>query len=629
MKTSSIQAFKTFAITLLGCGFLTAASTPPAPLSRLADASGENRGYRTDRLIAVMKSPSSAMVKSMGSFAKAEASALAKLSRDEDLTLTKTFSVNDDGASYAVFNIDESRDNVEDAIARLHQNPDVAHVQPDYIYRASLAPNDPSYGRLWGLKNTGQTTPRDHGSQSLYSTANPGTSGRDMGLETAWNKITDCSSVTVAVVDTGIKLDHDDLKDNLWTNGSNQHGYDFINNDTDPSDDQGHGTHVAGTIGARGNNSIGTTGVCWRVKLMAVKVLGADGSGSTSTIASGINYARTNGAQIINMSLGGSGTDSALNTAVTNASNAGVLLVVAAGNDGLSNNSAPTYPCNINVANLICVGAVDQSFGLASFSNYSTTYVHIGAPGTNILSSAMNTWNATEVPVSMQTSAWEKSPGGSIGADGTYLQFPADWDGSTKIYPDSANDYAYQEFDFSGADGAVLTTTIRGATLSGDTMKIYAANATGMDPVTAGASTPLESYTGSTQGQTYTERIDIQGCVNTSTCTIGFYLTSNASGNTIGYRMGGMKLDLKITSTQGMDSYNGTSMATPHVAGLAALVKAYNPNFTATDLKNSIVTTGLVLPALASRFSRSSVANAPGALGFIDAPTGVTMTLQP
>lgn len=626
MKNNSFRFARSLFIAAVSSVILTGAGMQTLPFTKISVRNPE-RNYRTDRVIAVMKSPSTASIKAMGSFAKAEASSLEKLSRDEGLSLTKTFTVDDVGSSYAVFSIDESRDSVEDAIERLQQNPDVASVQPDYIYRASLAPNDPSYGRLWGLKNTAQTATRDHGTQSLYTTSNPGTSGRDMGLETAWNKVTDCSSVIVAVIDTGVKLDHDDLKDNLWTNTSNQNGYDFINNDTDPSDDQGHGTHVAGTIGARGNNGIGTTGVCWRVKIMAVKVLDEDGSGSTAAIAAGINYARTNGAHIINMSLGGSGTDTAMTNAVVNASNAGILVVVAAGNDGRNNSSSPTYPCNTNAANLICVGAVDQSFNLAGFSNYSTNYVHIGAPGTNILSTAMNTWNPTEITAPMGPSDWETSTPARLAANGTYLQTPADWDGSTKNYVESADDYAYQVFDFTGADGAIMSMTVVGAASSGDNMYLFAADTTGT-PMSVGAA-PFAGFTGSTGATPIKEYMDVRGCSNTSTCSIAVNFKSDAAGNNIGYRLGAIKLDLKITSLRGLDSYNGTSMATPHVAGLAALVKAYNPNFTAADLKNAILTTGTSVTALTSRFARGSVANAPGALGFVDAPTGVTMTVQP
>src|SRR5580765_4698440 len=126
-----------------------------------------------------------------------------------------------------------------------------------------------------------------------------------MGVRSAWATTTG-GDVTVAIVDTGAQLDHPDLAPNLWTNPADgSHGYDFVNHDDDPADDNGHGTSIAGIVGARGNNRIGVTGVAWRVKLMIVKVLGADGTGSEGDVAAGILYAVRNGARIINLSMSG------------------------------------------------------------------------------------------------------------------------------------------------------------------------------------------------------------------------------------------------------------------------------------------------------------------------------------
>lgn len=631
MKISMHRLIPALSIAVMSSVFLTGAGVPPQPMTSLVPTRFQGN-FRTDRVIARLKSPSKNMIQAAGSLAKAEAQTLDKLRQDEGLSIAKTFSLADSSSAtersqYAVLNIDEARDSVEDVIERLNKNPDVALAQPDYIYRTTVAPNDPSYGSLWGLKNTGQTMTRSHATQSLYTTENPGTSGRDMGLEAAWDKVTDCSNVVVAVLDTGVKLDHDDLKDNLWTNVSGDHGYDFINSDTDPSDDFGHGTHVAGTIGARGNNTLGTTGVCWRVKIMAVKVLDENGTGSTSGIISGIEFATTNGAHIINMSLGGHGSfDSLYNSAVTMAANAGVLLVVAAGNDGSNNGTDPVYPCNFSAANLICVGAVDQSFNRAGFSNYSTSSVHIGAPGTNILSTAMNSWNPTEMTVPMGASDWTTSNPANLAANGTYLRIPGNFDGSTNLYDASVDDHAYQVLDFTGANGAVLSLSVLGSSVDeNDYVSFHAANTTG-NPT---GSAPFSGLYGSTGGATETFYAYFRGCTNTATCSFGIRFRSNATAEDIGYRIGAIKLDMQIISTQGLDSYNGTSMATPHVAGLAALLKAYNPNFTASDLKNAILTKGQAVPGLSPFFKTGAVVNAPSALTYVDPPTGVTATVDP
>ncbi len=276
---------------------------------------------------------------------------------------------------------------VEQAVKAYANDPNVEYAQPNYIYHALAIPTDPQYGQLWAAKNTGQTI-----SSGTYS-PNFGTAGADMNLESAWDIQSDCSSVVVAVVDTGINYNSQDLSANMWT-GNTNHGQNFATDGAagDPMDLSGHGTHVAGIIAAAAN-SVGGVGVCWNAQLMAVRVLEAAGYGYTSSIVAGINYAVANGAKVINMSLGGGYYDAAMNTAITNAQTAGVLVVVAAGNSASNNDAAGSevYPCNYTQANLICVAALDQNYALAYFSNFGVTNVDVGAPGTNIYS----TWAGT------------------------------------------------------------------------------------------------------------------------------------------------------------------------------------------------------------------------------------------
>ena len=159
------------------------------------------------------------------------------------------------------------------AIQAYQTDPNVEYAQPNYIYHAAAIPNDASYGQLWGMNNTGQVI-----SNPAYTANNPGTIGFDIDAESAWDQITDCRSAVVAVLDTGINYTHQDLTGNLWDgsgSGFPNHGFDFIDNDNDPMPTGGgedHGTHVAGTIGATGNNSIGVAGVCWRASIMSVRV---------------------------------------------------------------------------------------------------------------------------------------------------------------------------------------------------------------------------------------------------------------------------------------------------------------------------------------------------------------------
>ena len=177
---------------------------------------------------------------------------------------------------------------VASAIAALQANPAVAYAEPNWIYHAEALPNDPRYSQLWGLAK--------------------------IGAPAAWNRTTGSAGVKVAVVDTGIATDHPDLSANVVP------GFDFVQGDSDPRDFNGHGTHVAGTIGARGNNAIGVTGVNWQVSLMPVRVLDGSGSGSNANVAAGFAYACSHGAVIVNASLGGGGYSTAMRDTLASAS---------------------------------------------------------------------------------------------------------------------------------------------------------------------------------------------------------------------------------------------------------------------------------------------------------------------
>jgi subtilisin family serine protease len=278
----------------------------------------------------------------------------------------------------------DARQTMAQALAAYRNDPDVEYAQPNYIYRATAAPNDTQYGQLWALKNFGQAI-----GTATYTPAS-GTPGADINVEKAWDLITDCSSVVVAVVDTGVNYTHEDLAGNMWNGGPGfpNHGTDFVSNDNDPMDLNGHGTHVAGIIGAAGNNGTGTTGVCWKASIMAVRVLNAAGSGTTASVIQGVGFAVSQGAKVINMSLAGGGAfDQAFSGAITNARANDVAVVVAAGNEANNNDAGGArYPCNFTHSNLTCVAALDQNYALASFSNWGAASVDVGAPGTNILS---------------------------------------------------------------------------------------------------------------------------------------------------------------------------------------------------------------------------------------------------
>ena len=223
----------------------------------------------------------------------------------------------------------------------------------------------------------------------------PGTADADIDGPEAWDTETGSSDVVVAVVDSGVTYDHPDLAPNMWSNPGeipgngidddgngfidDVRGWDFIGVDNDPFDLNLHGTHVAGTIGAKGDNNQGITGVDWDVSLMALRALDNYGSGSNAGITAAFNYAGDNGADVVNASLNGTGFSQAMLDSINAAPN--TLFVAAAGNNATNNDTTtPRYPCNYVAPNNICVAATNSNDGLASFSNVGATSVDLAAP---------------------------------------------------------------------------------------------------------------------------------------------------------------------------------------------------------------------------------------------------------
>ena len=286
----------------------------------------------------------------------------------------------------------------------------VRYVEPDRVVTATAIPNDPSFNRLWGLNNTAQTG---------------GLSNADIDAPAAWDVTTGSRSVVVAVVDTGIDYNHPDLAANVWRNPretagdgidndangfvDDVYGWNFASNTANVFDDNSHGTHVAGTIGAVGNNGSGITGVNWQVSIMGLKFLDASGSGTTSAAIAALNYAtmmrRTHGVNIVatNNSWGGGGGSTALRDAITAGGNAGILCIAAAGNESSNNDSVGSFPANSVGTSGISVAATDSSNRLASFSNYGATSVQVAAPGVGIYSTTPNNSYASYSGTSMAT----------------------------------------------------------------------------------------------------------------------------------------------------------------------------------------------------------------------------------
>lgn len=283
-------------------------------------------------------------------------------------------------------------DTVPQAMAKLSQMEGIVEIaEADHILSVQATPSDPSFPQLWGMNNTGQSA---------------GMADADIDAPEAWDLHTGSRSVLVAVIDTGIQANHPDLAANLWThpgeiaaNGVDDdnngyiddvRGWDYVNWDNDPSDDHGHGTHCAGTIGAVGNNGQGVSGVCWQVSLMGLKFLNASGNGYESDAAEAILYATALGAKVTSNSYSGSVFSQTLKNALDAAGQAGVVNVAAAGNSGGNIDLFAEYPAAYDSPNLISVAATTRTDALASYSNYGLETVDLAAPGSDILSTIPN-----------------------------------------------------------------------------------------------------------------------------------------------------------------------------------------------------------------------------------------------
>ena len=568
-----------------------------------------------------------------------------------------------------VLNLDTNTASPTRAIDALEAQPDVLFAEPDYIYHAcdlatpasAVSVNDPSFPQQWGLKNSGQWD---------------GTAGDDVDVTDAWGHTMGASKVVVAVIDTGVDYNNPDMKNSMWSQpGTGYHGYNFVAATNDPMDDQGHGTVCAGEIAAQANNGVGVAGVAPNVKIMALKALDSSGSGTDAEIVAAIKYAKTNGASEISMSLGGSQASAAEYTAIQAF---GGPCICAAGNDG-DNKDPVEYPgafCGTTsyngqnfpaLNNVIGVGATDMNDDLATFSEYSPTWVSVDAPGVAIASTAMHEFvlKNTSLESGSDWSNWgvlDFSQNGSPDSWGVYTGAIAG-DSATNHSSAAISDYKdgdalmlydNSQFDLSSvpaADHPAITfntvfNVVPFGKANGNQGALFAYYSIDGSNWYEVPGENTQWMDGSSLWPSKTpdvEEVDLTamcgGSDNPNTggypFWFGFIFASTGAAtdsnmyvaiNNVSYGVGSTGAALVPTYQTPVRFMQGTSQATPIAAGICALMMSANTKITALQVKQDLIASVTKRSALAADCVAGGVVNASKAVQLASDKTPPTTT---
>ncbi|HVE68855.1 MAG TPA: S8 family serine peptidase, partial [Solirubrobacteraceae bacterium] len=502
------------------------------------------------------------------------------------------------------------------ALTRLNRDRRIRYAEPNSVYSLQRTPNDPLTGRQWGLENTGQPFG-----------GIPGVAGADISAAPAWDVATGDAKVKIAVVDTGIDYFHPDLAANMWRNPGevgnareangvdddgngfvdDVHGWDFVAADNRPSDSHGHGSGVAGIIGAVTDDNLGTAGINWKASLIALKACGLVGPHNgcpLDALLDAFTYAGRMGADVVNLSLSGAGYSQAGHDVM--ALYPSTLFVAAAGNSGADLDNDDRWPCEIELVNVLCVAATDHRDELVSLSahawgsNYGARSVDLGAPGANILSTALHNreffgdrfttaslWDYAEAADPPDPSRWRRTV-----SQHTYGVGPLIKDSPEGRYPNSAD------------TRVTLTDPINLVNRHGCVVKLWA----GLETEVAkdylrveaavhrdGQYHELGRWSGSTNGQLSTFEAPLGDFDGQSAVYLRLRLTSDEVNTYDGAYV------TEVVVRCSYASLAGTSFATPQVAGAAALVKSHVPGLSVSRLRERLLRTVDPLPSLTDK----------------------------
>jgi len=515
----------------------------------------------------------------------------------------------------------KSKLKTEEIITSLRDNPLIESISPNYIRYASMLPNDPRFDDQWGLHNTTQTG---------------GTYDADIDAVEAWDISTGSSDIVIAVFDTGIDYTHSDLRDNLWVNSGeipndgidndnngfidDYHGYDFAadqdgNNGSNIMDLYGHGTHVSGILGAKGDDGFGITGVNWNVSIMMLKVFRPSRQAYHSDIIEAIDYVKMMKARgvnivVVNASYAGRSGDQAnpMNAEIASLADIGILFCASAGNNGTDNDNPneTIYPASYSASNIIAIAASDHNDRLISISNYGATTVDIAAPGGGIWSTFKydfvdsyepQDWNPYFVNLEENTPEWHTSHSSSSQGDNEWYTISSGYHSATHALsdgPDDGSDYSNNQFksiqpkhtidlrsmtDDNLAFGFWATMDLEN---NFDYLRLYFSADAGQNW------TEVKSWTGQSRAmQAYSVQIPI--AYQTQYFYYAFTLDTDSSITAKGVSIDDIGIGVGSRLNDQYMNWSATSMAAPYVSGAVGLLASIYPNDSASKKKSRIL----------------------------------------